>query len=272
MNDRPESMRRPQRVGAARSGAAARGASAGGLTAKDVLRILRRRWLMITLFVAVSGVISVGGTLMWRLFLPRYTVESSVALNPPAQSMLRDTTPYRNADLLDRFKETHAANVKSEDVLRKALETQAVRDTLWYQRLQDGELKKTLKYLQENLRVILPPNTEHIRIQLSMYCADRRTREELPTIVNEITTAFLNRVNQNQESDRDVEINTLLGTIDAKEEAVARIDRDIRQRLRTLDVSVMERATDELTMAMEEIVKSNNELLVKRAELEKALN
>ncbi|MFW6154556.1 MAG: polysaccharide biosynthesis tyrosine autokinase [Planctomycetota bacterium] len=270
MNTRPESMRRPQRVGPSRPGSPGGSASTSGLTAKDVLRILRRRWLMITLFVVVSGVISVGGTLIWRIFLPKYTVESSIALRPPEQSMLRNT-PFRNTDLMDRYKETQGANVKNVDVLRNALKTEAVEGTVWYQRLYDSELKNALTYLDENLRVVLPPNTELIQIRLSMYCADTRTREELPTIVNAVTEAFLDRVNRGEESARDREINTLDGTIEVRQAQIDRIDNDIRSRLRTLDVSVMGRQKDELSMAMQEIVKDNNELLATRAELEKAL-
>ncbi len=263
---------RPPALGGGRPSRPSAPASSGaGLTGKDVLRIFRRRWLMIAIFLVSFGAVSLAGSILWRIKLPKYTVQSFVTLAPPKHSMT-GSNPWRSAEMLDRHKKSKARMVKMRSVLKAALDSEEIQATDWFNRLKenDPERNRAMTELLDEIGVNPQPDEDHIRIQMSMYCGSKNQKTELAVIVDQVTKAFISEVNREQRHQRDKEIDTVTISLRAQEHIRDNARAARAERRRIMEVPTMQRQRDSVSVEIDELIKSGNDLMTKAIEMETA--
>ena len=251
------------------SPAAGRG---GALTGREVMRIIRRRKWLILGCLGVMAVLSVGGTILWRRYLPFYSTRAYVGLNAPTYSML--TRPgYITADAIDRYKKSNAALVKTTTVLRKALRRDNMKKTRWYERLQrkDPELRLALIELEDEIGISLMPDTDILGIGMTVATSDRRDVEELATIVNEVAEAFVEQANMDVDRKRDLDYDAVEASHSQASTTLRTVRDSIREKLRVLSEPAIGKALDALTGREREVDKRIMDLRIEQTQAIAAL-
>jgi len=241
------------------------------MTGRDFVRILRRRWMMIVGILVGFSVLTVAGTVMWRIMWPRYTAIAVLRVNPPTESLFRDS-PFRNTDMLERYKRNVAQMGRLPHVLRAALDSEKMRRTMWFQKLRadDAELKKALTELSEEIVVWPMPESDDISISMSMYCGSTAKMEQLPSIVNAVAEAMEKQVNSRQDFDRDRRVKTFQSQLEDKAAELRTLETEISNKERNT-VEPMTKQLDAVGVEVEELIRANAELMTERADLEEAL-
>ena len=151
----------------------------GGITPRELLRIVRKCWLMIALSLTICVMVAVIVTFLWRRYAPSYTARALMKVIPPPTAFGRDI-PY-SKDILERYKRDMAALAKRDAVLAEAIKNPQITSTTWFDRHRGDAIRE----LQRKLRVTAVPETN--LIQLSMRGTNK---EELPGIVNSAAAAL----------------------------------------------------------------------------------
>lgn len=197
----------------------------GGLTPGEIFAILRRRMVMITaLFVAFSGMV-VGGFVVWWKYFPSYEAQAFVELisNVP-QTDLEDPAGARlHKDEHERFVQTQAVLVKSEEILREALGHNIVKETTWFKQLETIPERQVALDQQLNTSAVRGTNLLKVSMQT-------RVASDAPAIVNKVVEIWERRVKENATREYDVrnvsaraEITALTNTITERQKRLQEI-------------------------------------------------
>jgi capsular exopolysaccharide synthesis family protein len=153
-----------------------------GMTGRDVMRIvLKRKWFILLMLVVCSGA-SVAATMLWLRYAPMYTsaalMEVRFQMSDPLAPRVE---PQQTA--IDTMAKTYVNLIKSESVLRAAVDRPAVRATTWFVRNKDEAVRR----LMEDVLVTPIPTTKLVRISMT-----GRNPRELPEIINAVAEAAQN--------------------------------------------------------------------------------
>jgi len=242
----------------------AQGGPQPSFTARDMLRVVRKRKWLILIILAVFMVSAIVGTYIWAHYWPVYTTEALVVLRPPARTML--TQVWRaagTADAIERYKRTNVTMVKNLRVLKEALALEDIRKTRWYARWTAGtagDVTPAVKRLKEELKVVNVPDSEHIVIRMSMASNDGRDIQELPTIINGVGAAFRDFANEDAESQRNNEIASLVGEQERTLVSMRKLEDQIRSKLGRMAVPAMNRQLDTLAFELQNLTRRNAEV------------
>lgn len=157
-------------------------APVSGFTARDFMKVLRKRKLMIILSVVISVAIVGMVTLAWLVFAPSYTAWAYLEVSPPSSTVFA-VIPFTNKDVLESQKMSMLRLVTDEDVLNEASIDNDLRKTGWY---RAGSSDKVIERLKKDVSVSAVPRTMFIKVSMS-----GTRREDLPVVVNAVCAAFV---------------------------------------------------------------------------------
>jgi capsular exopolysaccharide synthesis family protein len=197
-------------------GPSAAGGSSGNLTGRDLVRALRKRWLMIVVVVIVFTILAAVGTQLWLMYAPLYRASAQLGINPP-QSAFRSTPNILPPNATELLVRSHMQRVKAPDTLRRASESAEFMKTAYYKR----DPKNVIQHLEEDINVSAIPTTNIIEIWFRGIGRDEAERTEMATIVNAVANAFL------EESRESLGVQ--------RNEDVARLENELRDRVRVRD-------------------------------------
>ncbi|AQQ71914.1 Tyrosine-protein kinase YwqD [Limihaloglobus sulfuriphilus] len=161
------------------------------LTPKDILSIIRRRLVLIIIFIILGTALGVGGFILANMFIPSYTATSYIRVLPPGDTNPMDFgqgTTEREAYYL--FRQTKASYIRQESLFRNLIMQDDIRETSWFSDFVGAggavNEQEILGYLDKNLSVVAQRETELITV--SFKCGDAR---ESAAIVNKLVDLYL---------------------------------------------------------------------------------
>ena len=155
----------------------------GGMDGSSLYHALRRRWLLALGMGLLVGAV-VGGLLYWQ-FPESSSAVAMFQVDQRQQSIIEDE--LGNDSSFDTFKATQKEWVKSSFVLTKALRDPTVSNSEFFRGVEE---EKKVEYLQEELNIIFPDQSELMRVQL----VGAVPKEQLQTIVEAVCQAYYDQV------------------------------------------------------------------------------
>jgi capsular exopolysaccharide synthesis family protein len=168
--------------------AGSRPPAAASMTPKEALGILRRHIFLIIFLTILGVVISGVGWFLLHKYIPKYTATTYIEVLPPIEKDPMDiAAPQVQKDILYGHRQSIANLLKQQSTLQDLLESNVVRDTMWFER-RDGSNRKAVKYLDKYFRAYAHRDAKFVEV--SMTCRDAR---EAADIVNEMVRLFISR-------------------------------------------------------------------------------
>ncbi|MHC4294309.1 MAG: polysaccharide biosynthesis tyrosine autokinase [Planctomycetota bacterium] len=241
------------------------GPAEGGLNAKDVLRILRKRfWMAVFVWLTVTAVIC-AITLVWWLFAPSYRAAAIIEVKPPSEQ-LTGTLRLYGKDIMDRIMLSHAQIIKSEPVLRKAADNKDVKSTAWY-RKDEKDPEKVLKNLNEDISVRAVPNTNYIEISMTGSAPTESEKVELATIVNAVAQAFVTESRSTVRGERLEDIGELNEQLETHKKELNLANREAELAREASDMPNLQERKGVLTNQLMLLHNQLSALNIERAQL-----
>jgi capsular exopolysaccharide synthesis family protein len=173
---------------------------AAALTANDIIAMLKRRMVLITvLFVLLGGAVF-GGFAVWWVHFPGYSSESLIECisNIPQAELSAEQQRLRQ-DEHERFVLTQAQLIKSPAILGEALKLTAVRDTQWWKEVQNRGWKRPDEHLiQLGQQLVASPVRGTNFLRVAMEC---RRPDDAPVIVRAVVTHWYQSVRKKTAED-----------------------------------------------------------------------
>jgi polysaccharide biosynthesis transport protein len=199
----------------------------GGMTPREIIAILRRHWIMITL-LTILGFCCGGGS--WFLFLrydPKYTAQTFIKVLPPVE---KDPTliqsPPVAQDIQYGNRMSLAMQLTSQGMLQQLIDRDKIQQTKWFKEfgnIKDVRIKKAIKDLKKHFGA--NPQRDGDSIIVSMTCG---SKEESAIIVNEMAYLFVN----SQGGTKRKEVAEKMAKLSDQQ---VRVQRDLDTAERSLD-------------------------------------
>lgn len=198
---------------------------AAGPTTTDVVAMIRRRVVLITVLTILFLSMSAGGFASWWFQFPGYQSEALIdcVTNIPDTGLSIELRRLREEEH-EKFVMTQARLMKSPSILGAALKVNTVRETDWFASIP---LNKHLLDLTDELHAAPVRGTTLLRV--AMEC---RNPKDAAVIVNEVVTQWRRMV-----MDRSAEDATqgMLAALRGEMDALNREIKDARDRQNRLD-------------------------------------
>ncbi|HEG44731.1 MAG TPA: polysaccharide biosynthesis tyrosine autokinase [Phycisphaerales bacterium] len=166
-------------------------AAAAGITPKEIIGIVRRHMILIT--VCTMTGIFLGGVAWFLLkrYAPQYRTEAYIQVMPPNDKdpmVIGGSSP--NKDLYYQFRATKANSIKRQGMLEEFLRKDKIRATKWYKQFEDKKtpVADAVEDLEKNMGASAHRDMTWIR--MSMKCGDAK---EVATIVDEMVNLFIRK-------------------------------------------------------------------------------
>lgn len=141
--------------------------TAGGFGSFSVSRLLRRKWLMLAVFVLVSGAAI---PWIWVLNHPVYKSSAVIRISPVVSRLVFRTENNGYLPLYQSYLNTQMAIIRSPKILERVLDRVAVRETSWYKeegRGLFGGKRDRLSRLMDAVSIRHRKNTELIDVTVT---------------------------------------------------------------------------------------------------------
>lgn len=180
---------------------AAGSAAGAGFSAKDILRIFRRRkWLILICVVLFSGA-SVLTTFLWLKFRPTYEAFAYLEVNPPRHTVLGGRgAEILPGEMMSRYMTSIAQAVAHEKVLREAIPK--IRNTQWF--AQTNQDENPVNELIASVNIDVMPKSNFIMVSM-----EGGNPQDITQIVNAVATAAVDDTRELGETDKQEEIEQL---------------------------------------------------------------
>lgn len=244
------------------------GPAASGMSARDLLKIIRRRKWLIGITLAVVTTLTCVGTYLWSVYAPVYTVQAFIQMTPLVKSVMILSVPSSSEELADRFKKGQASLVKSTNVLSAALKDENLKKTLWYKKFDPTDVRPAMRELDQQIEVSAMPETDFIRISMSAAAADEGEKRELADVVNAVAFAFRDQANRQAKEQQDNNIRSLEDQRESIESELRQIREDIAKLQRSSSVPAMRDRVDTLTISLQELTRYITQLEVLQSQAE----
>lgn len=239
------------------------GAQAAGMSAADFFRVLRQRWILITILWVLFATIGIVGTFLMLKYRPSYAARALVYVQSIDPVNVMNPLNKERADEreVERLLQDQALLVKSPQVLAQALQDPDLRATQWFKEAErkDKEKNEDPKDLLADIVAASPVrDSNYMIIQ-----AEWRYPKELPIIVNTVANKYLEQINEQQKiglrkNDEQLskELSQAKLSLENKqneieqfrqsEDALGKRGDDINERVSTLSALVTELDVDAL--------------------------
>ncbi|MCD4831299.1 MAG: polysaccharide biosynthesis tyrosine autokinase [Anaerohalosphaeraceae bacterium] len=166
---------------------------AGGMsmTPKEIVDILRRHLILITIFTFLGSCAGISGWVVLKKYAPKFTAKTYIEVLSPVQSdpsVIGTAMP--NKDIAFEFRSSKATLIKQQGNMQELLKRDAIRDTDWFKKF-DNDITKAIDSLKKHFGVTADRNSSYIIV--NMTC---KSPVESALIVNEMVDLFL-RAQQN---------------------------------------------------------------------------
>lgn len=201
--------------------------------------------------------LGVGAYLVMNQTSPRWTSEAYLDVKAPIGSMEERSGSGPgglSSDVIDRFKQTVAYRIRSEEILRQAIDTQLVRDTQWFKSYRSAvEARDALR--EDYLAVWPIRGSDIIQASVSTPKADDAKR-----ILQAILDVYLRTVTSETREGIGEQLRIFSEARAKIEDDVARLDKQRRDFLVTYDLSSLNAQTSDASIVYNLLAKQNADL------------
>jgi polysaccharide biosynthesis transport protein len=222
-------------------------AAGGGFSAKDLLRILRRRkWLILICIVLFSGA-GVLTTFLWLKFRPTYQAFAYLEVNPPRHTVLGTRgNEFLPGEMMARHMTSIAQAISHEKVLREAIPK--IRNTQWFAETQQNATN-VVDELMEGVNIDVMPKSNFIMVSM-----EGQKPQDITQIVNAVADAAVEDTRELDQTDKQGEIEQL---------------RDERRDLLKLQKDSLDTIKEIKSRGMGEALESERTLQLRQMQLER---
>ncbi|MEZ6070282.1 MAG: polysaccharide biosynthesis tyrosine autokinase [Pirellulales bacterium] len=216
-------------------------AVAGGPDLTAILHCLRRRWFLATTLGMVLGLILAGAA--YFLVPVKTPVEAFVLISREQQHIVGNESRVRDPFEFNQFRLSQAAQITTPTVLVAALRDQRVSQQPLLKEQEDP-----IKFLQDNLQVTFPGDSELMRIAMTS-----EAPEQAEVIVNAVLEQYMDKVANRIRNERAVRIQNLEKALrDANAELTDKFS-EYRRLQETIGALDAEQATAQLRLVQDEL-------------------
>jgi polysaccharide biosynthesis transport protein len=199
----------------------------GGMTPREIIAILRRHWVMITL-LTMLGLLAGGGSWFLLLrYLPEFTAQTFIKVLPPIE---KDPTIIQSApvtqDVQFGNRMSLSMQLTSQSMFQQLIDREKIQQTKWFKgfgNIKDVRIRKAVKDLKK--RFGASPQRDGDSIVVAMTCG---SKEESAIIVNEMATLFVS----SQGGTKKREVAEKMARLSDQQ---VRVQRDLDTAERSLD-------------------------------------
>lgn len=196
----------------------------GGITGRDIMRIIRKRKWMIIIPTVLFMIISVVSTALWLKYAPKYSASALVAVTPTAGGAMDVGRSMYSMQVNERHVKTYAQMVKSESILRRAIERPEIKRTMWFKKSPQTAILR----LKDTVIVAPLLDTNLIRIEVSA-----KESNDIADLATAVANAFVDDTADTANESRVSVMKTVEGKIRDQE---AQSDALKKERERLLGV------------------------------------
>lgn len=234
-------------------------AAGGGptMTARDVLRIIRKRILLIISCLVIMVLVTAIATEVWLRTAPFYTARAYLAVAPRRTVYFAGVDPLYGKDVIERYKRSWAAMVKQEQVLQVASNDPNVKRLSWFTRHRE----KVIEKLDEQLKVVNMRETELLELSMT-----GTNRDELADIVNAVADAFVQHAGKGDRERKTELINRLQANIGRLRLKIETLRREITGQLAGSPLAATYQRRSTVTIEQELVLRDLNEAMKEQKE------
>ncbi len=208
---------------------------AEGITFADVTRILKQRKLAIIITSIVLYVLVTVATVLIGLYVPAYTSEAILELEPPRTGdILMPVESEVNTQYMEQLLKTEAAKIKNLGLMMDVVSQPEIKATRYYE-WYDSNVMEAAVGLQDDLSSAPFPDTQLIRVALA--CRDK---EEARLIVKTVVERYLGMYRDQTKDDMLQQTEGLKDTLAELENELARKRGEIRRLRESSNIPAME--------------------------------
>ncbi len=239
-----------------------------GISARDILKIVRKRWKPPVFSLLIIMLLTVGGTIAWLHLAPIYGASALLEVQPPTRSPMVAPIPY-GSDIMDMIKMSAAQMIKSESILSAALENPDVQNTYWFKKF--GAKGDALTELKEELAVTPLRESPLIKISLQMVVKRDDQRKALPVIVNAVAAEVVSGTELIVRQDIIGRINELQQERNKLDDRLDKIRNDMREIKNRQSIPNIQERHNTITMRLRSITTQLTELELAKANAQSSL-
>jgi capsular exopolysaccharide synthesis family protein len=237
----------------------------------DPLRVIRQYLVLLIVTAVVGAGLGVGTYLTLRTFSPTYTSSMAIEAKPGSVDLekfsVSDTTGLSQTELAI-YINTQANMVMREDLLRRALQRDAVADTQFVQNLKQQQKTADQPWFDLGVEKLLEDGlltarheaqTAHLTVAAHM-----RNKNDARPILDTVVNVYMDEVEQRHMGSSANLRQAILAERDRAREQVQNLQEQQRTFRQRYEVSTLDQAHSEAGIDYQELAK-------RRAELEAAL-
>lgn len=229
------------------------GGGSARFTPVDPMRVLRQ-YARVLIITGVSGVIL--GITLWALLsylVPVYETESQLevsrGVNDPHQTGDPNEQGRAGMDLLKAYMYNQTLRIKSQEVLRDALDRPDVRDTSWFESFSDPITAR--EQLQDDLEAIAIRGSTFVSVKLV-----GRPADDLRVVLDGVIDIYLLKIEADRRS-QDAELRqTFLREAEQAEELAKQLQDQMARFAEQHEIASLESRNNEAAVDYERLAAS----------------
>jgi len=167
-------------------------------------RAFGRYWWLVLAITVVFGGAGFGLSLLWRWLWPTWRADARIMISGSRPMNPLDPEASQSPAELKEFIASQALLVKERAVIRRALQEPILRETTWFKRNYQQDMKNLENGLQADIHVRVIPDT--LLIEVSFESDQRR---DVAPVVNSVVKVYLEWIRDLIKQETRSHLNTL---------------------------------------------------------------
>ncbi len=228
------------------------GSSGAGVLSATVSwrKMFRYTWTMAAVFLLVVIPLGAG---VWFLLGPKYTAVGKIRLRPVIPRMVYQTDENGLIPYYDYYATTQADLIRSPQIIQKALDQPAARETEWFRGIYEKTPTLLTDKFLEDLTVQYKPKTEIIEVSMTL-----DNPRDAAVLVNRLMDEYIRFEKNKTEQTRDVIYQKLTETYDVLQDEIENRQKAARKIRQEVAGGAKEKI--QLLSAEEEAIRHKKEL------------
>lgn len=226
----------------------------------DPMKVLRQHMTWLIAAGVLGFIVGVGLYLALNAKYPRYTSQAQLVVSAPnLDATSAGGIGNASGDAMDRYKATEAYRIRSEEILRQAIDNPLVRNTNWFKQFASPTQARE-QLAKDYLSVSPMRGSNIIVVSVSTPIAD-----DAPRILQSVVDVYLREVSRDAQGNLTQNQRAMEDQRALAEDEMKRLERDRNAFLTTNDLTTLN--TQHTTSALE-----HQKLLDKASDLQAGLS
>ncbi len=247
-------------------------AGANRFKSVDPVRVLRQNVKLLSVVAVVSVVLGVGLWFGLREVVPKYSSSAQLRVTEGVADIEKFRTGNiiaGNVDAMESYIQSEVYKIQSEDIITKALNDQAVRNSEWFASYSTGDRPDFFKaredLLDDHLRVSMIRKTQLINLTVTTPQED-----DCQKIAQAIVDVYLGRIKTDTDNQVGSRRNSLTTEQNAIRNRINNLTKEVEVFTREHDLTNLDARLDEAAIDMQMRIEERAEKQFSLTEYQKA--